>query len=215
MSAFRMKILVLGMIQTNCYIISNGETKEAIVIDPADDAEKIEQYLKANDLVCKAILLTHGHFDHILAVEALAKVTNVKIYAHEAEEQLLKDPELNSSSHIRRECSLTSDIWLKDQEILQLAGFQIKVIHTPGHTAGGVCYYFPGHGILISGDTLFCESIGRSDLPTGNGSQLVEAILSKLMILEDTVKVYPGHGEATTIGYERDNNRYLSHVPGL
>lgn len=211
MSTFRMKILVLGMIRTNCYIIYNDETKEAIVIDPADEAEKIEQYIKANDLVCKAILLTHGHFDHILAAEALAGWTGAKLYAHEDEEQLLKDPGMNSSLSIRRECSLTCDVYLKDQEQLELAGFQIRVIHTPGHTAGGVCYYFPGCAVLISGDTLFRESIGRSDLPTGDGRQLVEAIHNKLMVLEDTVKVYPGHGEATTIGYERDNNVYLFH----
>jgi glyoxylase-like metal-dependent hydrolase (beta-lactamase superfamily II) len=102
------------------------------------------------------------------------------------------------------------EILLKDGQSLSLVGFTIKVIHTPGHTAGGVCYYFPGHGILISGDTLFLESIGRTDLPTGNSKQLVASINDKLMILEDQVKVYPGHGDPTTIGYERDNNIYLS-----
>jgi glyoxylase-like metal-dependent hydrolase (beta-lactamase superfamily II) len=210
MSELIQKTLILGMVQTNCYIISNGDTKEAIVFDPADDAVKIEQYLKANDLVCKAILLTHGHFDHIMAAAELADLTQVPIYAHEDEVSLLKDAKLNASSHIHRECSLVPDILLKDQELLQLAGFMIQAIHTPGHTAGGTCYYFTGHGVLISGDTLFLENIGRSDLPTGNGRQLVESILDKLMILEDQVAVYPGHGIATTIGHERDNNIYLT-----
>ncbi len=210
MSELSLKTLVLGMVQTNCYIVSNDESKEAIVFDPADYADRIEQYLKANDLVCKGILLTHGHFDHILAASELATQNKAPIYAHEAEEKLLGDPHLNASSQIRRECTLIPDVLLKDDQILDLAGFTIKVIHTPGHTAGGACYYFPGNGTLISGDTLFLESIGRTDLPTGNSRQLVDSINSKLMLLEDQVKVYPGHGRPTTIGYERDNNVYLS-----
>ena len=205
-----METLVLGMVQTNCYIISNRETKEAIVFDPADKAERIEQYLKANDLVCKAILLTHGHFDHILAASELADQTHAEIYAHEAEAKLLADEKMNASNQFRRECSLTPDVMLKDQQVLHIAGFTIKVIHTPGHTAGGTCYYFSGHRILISGDTLFRGDIGRYDLPTGNGNQLVESICNKLMLLEDEVMVYPGHGPSSTIGYERENNIYLS-----
>ena len=210
MSELVMETLILGMVQTNCYIISNQATKEAIVFDPADKAERIEQYLKANDLVCKAILLTHGHFDHILAASGLSERTNALIYAHEAEADLLTDVRLNASGQIRRECSLKPDVLLKDQQVLQMAGFMIRVIHTPGHTAGGTCYYFTGHRLLISGDTLFKGDIGRYDLPTGNGNQLVESICNKLMVLEDEVKVYPGHGPSTTIGYERDNNIYLS-----
>jgi hydroxyacylglutathione hydrolase len=215
MSDLRIKTLVLGMVQTNCYIISNSETKEALVFDPGDDAGKIEQHLKADELVCKGILLTHGHFDHIIAAEELKQRTDTKIYAHEAEKDLLKDPEMNASSHIHRECTLIPDVLLKDQEVLNLAGFTIKVIHTPGHTAGGTCYYIMGHGVLISGDTLFKEDIGRSDLPTGNGRQLIESIQNNLLILEDQVKVYPGHGEPTTIGHERENNIYITRNWGV
>lgn len=210
MSKLQIKTLVLGMIQTNCYIVSNGETKEAIVIDPADEAGKIEKHLKADDLVCKAILLTHGHFDHILAAKELASLTHAPIYAHEAEVELLGDPRLNASDQIRKECSLIPDIKLQDDQMLNLAGYAIRVIHTPGHTKGGVCYYFVGHQVLFSGDTLFFETIGRTDLPTGNSMQLVESIRSKLMLLEDQVAVYPGHGYATTIGYERENNTYIN-----
>lgn len=209
MSELVMNKLVLGMVQTNCYIVSNKETKETIVFDPADSAEKIEQYLKANDLVCKAILLTHGHFDHILAASGLAGTTRAKIYAYETEARLLADADLNASAQVRAECTLIPEVLLKDQETLHLAGFTIRVIHTPGHTAGGCCYYFIDHGILISGDTLFLENIGRSDLPTGNGEVLVNSIINKLMILEDQVFVYPGHGRPTTIGHERENNSYL------
>jgi glyoxylase-like metal-dependent hydrolase (beta-lactamase superfamily II) len=211
MSLLKIKTLILGMVQTNTYIISNEETKEAIVFDPADEAGKIEQYLKENDLVCKGILLTHGHFDHILAARKLAEDTGVEIYAHELEMNVMKDATLNASMHFRQNCTLSPDVLLKDQQIISLAGFKIRVIHTPGHTIGGVCYYFIGYGKLISGDTLFRENIGRYDLPTGNGKQLVESILNKLMILEDNVEVYPGHGEPSLIGHERENNIYLSH----
>ena len=210
MSNLKIKTIVLGMVQTNCYIVSNEETKEAIVIDPADDAVKIEHYVKANDLVCKGILLTHGHFDHILAVHDLAAMSHAPIYAQEEEVILLNDARMNASARMHRDCTIVPDVLLKDNQILPLAGFSIKVIHTPGHTCGGACYYFSGYGVLFSGDTLFRENIGRSDLPTGNARQLVESIRSKLMLLEDQVVVYPGHDEPTTIGYERDNNIYIN-----
>ncbi len=209
MGEFKLKTLVLGMVQTNCYIIHLHEGKEAIVIDPADDAGKIEQYLKANDLVCKGILLTHGHFDHILAAQELASITSAPIHAHEQEAELLGNPRMNASSQIRRECSLVPEVVLKDEQVLQLAGFTIRVIYTPGHTAGGVCYYFGEHDRLFSGDTLFHESIGRTDLPTGDGELLIKSIRHQLMPLEDAVIVYPGHGRPTTIGYEKENNMYL------
>lgn len=209
MNKFNLKTIVLGPVQTNCYIISNEDTKEAVVFDPGDFPEKVEQYLKDNDLTCKAILLTHGHFDHILGVHDLVERINGKVYAQENEARLLQEPELNSSARVGRPCSLTPDVLLKDQEEISLAGFTIRVIHTPGHTAGGACYYFPELEILISGDTLFRGDIGRSDLPTGNGQQLVESIQQKLMILSDNVKVYPGHGAPSIIGYEREYNIYI------
>lgn len=209
MSRFHMKTMILGVVQTNCYIINNEDTKEAIIVDPADDAGKIEEYLKTNDLVCKAILLTHGHFDHIMAATELSARVKAPIYAHEAEALLLGDAELNASTHIRKKCSLNPDVLLKDQQELELAGFKIRVIHTPGHTAGGACYYFSEHGTLISGDTLFREDIGRYDLPTGNGEQEVASIIDKLLILDDDTKVYPGHGISTTIGHEKKYNMYL------
>jgi len=209
MSDLKIRSLVLGMVQTNCYIIKNATTMEAVVVDPADNADKINEYLKKNDLVCQGILLTHGHFDHIIAANQLADLTKVKIYAHEAEEKLLSSPELNASTQVGIELSVTPDVFVKDQESIQLAGFDIRVIHTPGHTAGGACYYFTEHAVLISGDTLFHECIGRSDLPTGDGKLLVESIKNKLLILEDQVAVYPGHGIPSTIGHEKIRNPYL------
>ena len=205
-----MKTYVLGVVMTNCYIISSDTSKEAIVIDPGAEAEKILNYLTEKDLVCKGILLTHGHFDHIMAVKELANITQANVYAHEVESELLQDANKNCSSHIRCEYGLVPDVLLKDGEIITLAGLDINVIHTPGHTAGGVCYYFKEHEMVITGDTLFHENIGRTDLQTGNGPQLVNSIIEKLMILEDGVKVYPGHGDPTTIGHERRNNFYCS-----
>lgn len=210
MNELKLETIVLGVVQTNTYIISNLQRREAIVIDPADDAAKLLQYLKANDLVCKGILLTHGHFDHILAAEELRENIQAPIYAHETEARLLGDARMNASDFIQKRFGLQPDILLKDEELLTLAGFEIKVLHTPGHTAGGACYYFKDYKTLISGDTLFYEDIGRWDLPTGDHRQLVEGINHKLMCLEDSVKVYPGHGQPTTIGHERQYNNYLT-----
>ncbi len=209
MSNLKIRTLVLGMVQTNCYVVINKESKEALVFDPADHAEKIHEYLTSNDLVCKGILLTHGHFDHILAALKLAELTGVKIHAHEAEKELLASPQLNASTRAGVNTSVVPDILLKDQEELSLAGFRIKVIHTPGHTAGGACYHFVDQDVLISGDTLFHEEIGRYDLPTGNGKVLLESIRTKLFILKDEVGVYPGHGIPSTIGHEKGHNPYL------
>ncbi|NLK27849.1 MAG: MBL fold metallo-hydrolase [Clostridiales bacterium] len=210
MRQYQLNTLVLGIVQTNCYILSNPISKEAIVFDPGDQAEKIEEYLSKHGLTCVGILLTHGHFDHIMAVEELAKRTGAKVYAQEEEKQLLEDPQLNASARVHHPCSVTADEFLQDQESLTLAGFLLRVIHTPGHTAGGACYYFPELEILFSGDTLFLESIGRSDLPTGDGAVLVASIRNKLMTLEDDIQVYPGHGETTTIGHEKEYNPYLN-----
>lgn len=209
MSNMKINTLVVGVVRTNCYVVGNSYTNEAIVIDPGDNAAAIIKTLKENDLVCRAVLLTHGHFDHIMAAAELARASSAKIYAHEAEERLLADPMLNASSHFGAEYSLVPDVCLKDGQVLELAGFSIRVIHTPGHTSGGACYYFAENGVLFSGDTLFLEDIGRSDLPTGNGRQLVESIKSRLMPLDDATVVYPGHDLPTTIGHEREHNMYI------
>lgn len=209
MNNLEIKTLVVGMIRTNCYVIENTSLKEAVIIDPADESSRIISYLQDNDLVCKAILLTHGHFDHIMAAEDIVEFSGAKIYIHEEEASLVMDPEKNASLYFRRNYSLTPDIRMKDSQILQLAGFEIKVIHTPGHTAGGVCYHMPLYNILFSGDTLFHTSIGRFDFPTGNKTQLITSINTRLLTLKDETIVYPGHGQSTSIGFEKENNHYL------
>jgi len=209
MKNIKIKTIVLGMVQTNCYIVRASDSKEAVVIDPADRAEKIYSYLNENDLVCKRILITHGHFDHITAAEKLKHLTGAHIYAHEREEDLLMDPDINASAHMGEAISLRPDCFLKDKEEFQEAGLSWQVIYTPGHTEGGVCYYLKGEDTLFSGDTLFYESIGRTDFPMGDHRKLIESVRSRLFILPDETEVYPGHGRPTTIGHEREFNPFL------
>ena len=202
----------VGMIGTNCYIVytDNIESfKEAVIIDPGDDAEKI--YDKVEELGIKpvAVLLTHGHFDHILAVNQVASKYNIDIYASEEEERLLGDATLNLSGGYRRDCVVEKYNKLSDGQELELANIKFNAILTPGHTSGSMCYYIENENVLFSGDMLFRESVGRTDFPTGSEEQIINSLNNKLMKLEDKVVVYPGHGPATTIGYERVNNMYV------
>jgi len=200
--------ITLGGYQTNCYLLykENGDT---LVVDPADKGEYIYQKLKDNGLNVKAILLTHGHFDHIFGVSELKRLTNAKVYAYTEEKELLLDPNLNVSDMVGRPTAIVPDVLLNDGEEVSVEGFDFRVIHTPGHTQGSACYYFKDEDILISGDTLFMESIGRSDLPTGNENKLLLSLNNVLMKLPDNTEVFPGHGPKTTIGYERENNPFI------
>lgn len=210
MRKVKIKTLILGRLQTNCYIVSGPESKEVVVIDPGDQLVKIEEYLNNNDLECKRILLTHGHFDHIAAATKLKSLTGARICIHEEDAQLLRDPELNISAQLTNEnISFEPDDLLKDDDEFSEAGLSWQVIYTPGHTKGGVSYNLKDQGLIFSGDTLFFESVGRSDFPTGNQQTLIESIYNKLMIFDDSIEVYPGHGRPTTIGHERNYNPFL------
>ena len=209
MGQIEIKSMTLGMVATNCYLIINKETKEALLIDPADNALRISNVIEENVCTLKAILLTHGHFDHIMALNELKKRYNVPVYAHEEEEDVLKQSSLNMSSMIGQIYTTQADIYVKDGEHLKLAGLDIIVLHTPGHTKGGVCYYLPEEKVLMSGDTLFHCSIGRTDFPTGSMSQLVRSVKEQLFVLPDDVQVYPGHDSVTSIGYEKQYNPFF------
>ena len=209
MGQIEIKSMTLGMVATNCYLIINKETKEALLIDPADNALRISNVIEENVCTLKAILLTHGHFDHIMALNELKKRYNVPVYAHEEEEDVLKQSSLNMSGMIGQIYTTQADIYVKDGEHLKLACLDIIVLHTPGHTKGGVCYYLPEEKVLMSGDTLFHCSIGRTDFPTGSMSQLVRSVKEQLFVLPDDVQVYPGHDSVTSIGYEKQYNPFF------
>ena len=209
MGQIEIKSMTLGMVATNCYLIINKENKKALLVDPADNALRINNVIEENGCTLKAILLTHGHFDHIMALNDLKKRYNVPVYAHEEEEDVLKQSSLNLSGSIGQIYTTQADVYVKDGEHLKLAGLDVIVLYTPGHTKGGVCYYFPEEKVLMSGDTLFHCSIGRTDFPTGSMSQLVRSVKEQLFVLPDDVQVYPGHDSVTSIGYEKQYNPFF------
>lgn len=206
----KIETMVLGDVRTNCYLLINEETKEALVVDPADRADVIVRKLIDEGLTLKAILLTHGHGDHILAVGDLKKQFGVKVYAAKAEEALLSDAVQNLSKALFGiAVTVKPDILLEDGQEFEAAGIRLRMLYTPGHTPGGCCYYQAEEKILFSGDTLFCGSIGRTDFPGGSLSELVRSVKEKLLVLPEDVKVYPGHEEITTIGNEKRYNPYM------
>lgn len=213
MSDFRIKTCVLGMVSTNCYIIYKETIKEAVIVDPADNGMYILNKCRELGVTPVAVLLTHGHCDHIMAVEDIRRSFHVTVYVGMNEEKLLKDPYENlSGSFGTEQTSLEADYLLRDKEEIQLAGFRIKVLETPGHTSGSVCYLFEEEDVLISGDTLFENSLGRTDLPTGSSSDIIKSISERLFALKDDIMVYPGHGEPTTIGYEKKYNPVAAYL---
>ncbi len=201
---------VLGPVATNCYIGINEETKECFIVDPATCPPEFVSYIKNAGLTVKAVLLTHGHFDHIMGLDALLKEFSVPVYAHEAEREVLESEQLNSSaSMLGQPYSFSGADYVTNRQELRIAGFEILVIYTPGHTIGGCCYYIEKEKALFSGDTLFHGSVGRTDLPTGSMGQLVSSVRDKLFVLPDDTQVYPGHMEETTIGYEKKYNPFI------
>jgi len=201
--------IMLGVCQTNCYFVYEEGKQKALVFDPADKGDYIYNGLKDKGFSVEAILLTHGHFDHIWGLEALKELSGAKVYAWEEEREVCENASVNVSADTGRPCAVRADFYLKDGEEITLGGMSCRLIATPGHTKGSCCYYFEDDKILISGDTLFRESVGRTDLPTGSMGTLVRSVKEKLLPLPEDVKVYPGHGDSTTIGYEKKYNPFL------
>lgn len=200
--------LVLGQLQTNSYILADEETNEAVVVDVPDRADIILDFLEENNYTVRYIILTHGHFDHILALGELRNKTGAPLLAHENCADFLKDTVKNLCHYTGSVFEATdADRYLKDGDTVTFGSSTLKVLHTPGHTSDCICLL--AGDILLSGDTLFQRSVGRTDHPTGNLEQEIISIKEKLLPLPDDTKVYPGHGPMTAIGTERKENPYL------
>ena len=207
MSDFRIKTCVLGGVSTNCYVIYREGGKEAVVIDPADNGPYLLNLCRELGVEPVAVLLTHGHFDHILAADDIRRAFRCKIYVGMNEEGMLKDPSLNLSGTLGTEqMGINADDLMRDGEVLKFLGYDWKVLFTPGHTEGSVCFYIASEDVLFSGDTLFADSLGRTDLPTGSAAKIVRSITEILFALPEETMVYPGHGDPTTIGHEKQFN---------
>ena len=200
---------IVGMVGTNCYVVSNEETSECFLVDPGAYSDKVIAYIREHELKPQAILLTHGHFDHIMGLDGVLREFPIPVYAQEEEEILLKDASYNASVSYGPAYTFSGASYIKDGQILELAGMTIRAIHTPGHTIGGCCYYIESEHVLFSGDTLFHDSVGRTDFPTGSQSQLVRSIREKLLGLPEETVVWPGHMSETTIGHEKKYNPFL------
>lgn len=195
----------------NCFVLGCEETRQGVVVDPGGDPERIIAMVEKHRLKICYILDTHGHFDHIGANKAMVEHFQAPLLIHPGDADMLQRVQEVSRRYgiPSGENSPPADLFLEDNQELVFGNHRIKVLHTPGHTQGGCCFYLESEKRVITGDTLFADSIGRTDLPGGNHEQLLASIENKLFTLPDDVTAYPGHGPATTIGYERQNNPYF------
>lgn len=202
--------IVVGPFAVNCYLLWVEESADAVIIDPGAEAETITYWIDEFALKPKAILLTHGHGDHIAAVAEIKKRYDIPVYVGVGEEELLANPSANVSAFFDHPVVAPEpDHLVKDDDLLTIGDLHLRVVATPGHTVGGVCYMEEATGRLFCGDTLFAGSIGRTDLPGGNHQQLIESIMSRIMTLPDVFLVLPGHGPQSTVGAERTGNPWL------
>lgn len=193
---------------SNTYIIADDDLK-CVIVDPGKGNDKLIEFINKHELKPTAILLTHGHIDHIRGVDRLVKIYSIEIYIHYLDEEMLKDEELNLSTHLGEPLIIKYNIkTVTDNEELNLFKEKIIVIHTPFHTKGSVCYYLPEKKVLFTGDTLFRQSIGRDDLPNNERHKRAES-LNKIKKLPKDVTIYPGHGPNTTLESELLNNHFL------
>ena len=200
--------LLVGNMEANSYIVADEDTKEAVVIDPGGSAEKILNVLEQNNLNVKHVINTHGHVDHIAANEKIMAETEAQLLIHEADADFLQEPELNLSSFMGAQniISPAADKTLQAGSQIDCGAINLEVLHTPGHTKGSICLL--GDNLLFSGDTLFSRGVGRTDLPTGSRQQLNQS-LTQLLELSAELKIYPGHGPATTLAELKEINPYI------
>jgi len=199
------EVIPVGSMEVNCYILAEKEGDVSIIIDPGAQAYKIRQALDKFKLRPAFIVNTHGHFDHIGADNDF----DAPVYAHKLDAPMLKDAALNMSGLFALPYVVKSEIkYLEDNQVIELGGIQLKVLHLPGHTPGGIGLLLqkPAKSVAFTGDTLFCKGVGRSDLAGGNPGLLAKSIKEKLFVLPDETLIYPGHGPASMIGEEKRNN---------
>jgi glyoxylase-like metal-dependent hydrolase (beta-lactamase superfamily II) len=193
----------------NIYIYYDKESLEGVIIDPGDSYELIREAIEEHKIKIVAILLTHGHYDHTFRANEIRELTGAPVYAHQNEVQLLQNTEHNRSGIRGLMVSVAPDKLFSDGEVFKFANTELKVIHTPGHTAGGICFYDEKNAKVFTGDTLFKETIGRTDIPTGCTQTLMASIREKLFTLPDDVMVFPGHDKHSTIKHEKKYNKIL------
>lgn len=202
--------ICVGTFRTNCYIIGDESTNEVFIIDPGSDGEIINNIIVKNGYKVKYIILTHGHFDHIGEVKYLKELTKAQILIHKNDGEMLVDPNKSLASFVQSNfkdfIQVEADKYLEDGDTLDLGQSTFKIIHTPGHTKGGICILY--NDCLFSGDTLFKETIGRTDLPHSNHEDILISV-QKLAKLDDNIKLYPGHGVFSTIGHEKKYNSFM------
>jgi len=204
--------LILGAYETNCYVLRSSETaKDCLIVDAGLGAGKLINFLKEHELNPLVLVLTHGHIDHIAGVDALrAEFPDIKVYIHKLDTEMLAEPQTNLSAMTGESFSIEpAEFSLEEQDVIDQAGVKLSVLHIPGHTPGGICLYSQDEGVVFTDDTLFADSIGRTDFPNGSMSQLLKSIKEKLYTLPDETKVYPGHGPITTIAHEKEHNPFF------
>jgi glyoxylase-like metal-dependent hydrolase (beta-lactamase superfamily II) len=203
-------IFPVGLLKCNCSIFGDEESREAIVVDPGDNIEQIDALLQQHQLTVKAIIITHAHIDHIGGAHKLKQRTGAPVYMN-ANDQALYDnlPAQAAWLGVQSPEQTDIDVTLREGDKLTLGGTAFHVIHTPGHTQGSLSLWIPSERKLVAGDTLFREGIGRTDLPGGDGRQILRSITDKLLVLPEETEVIPGHGGNTTIGHEKAYNPFL------
>jgi hydroxyacylglutathione hydrolase len=204
------KIIPVGPLQCNCSIIGDETTGDAMVIDPGDNIDAIADILRENKLQVKQIVITHAHIDHVGGAMKLRALTGAPILLNQNDYALLKMLDVQATwIGVPPPGNVLVEADLVDGDSLQTGNLKASVMHTPGHTEGSVCLYFPAEKLLIAGDTLFARSIGRTDLPGGSYEKIMRSLHTRVMTLPDETVVIPGHGQRTTIGEERERNPFL------
>lgn len=204
-----------GALHVNTYLVVDEDTKKGFIVDPGGYNPGLTKIVEKNGIDIVYIILTHGHSDHICGVnDHLDDFPNAKVVASIHEQDMLEDPVLNQSTMFGAAQTVSADILVEDGDELQVGNLKLMCLHTPGHTPGGMCVYVESEDVLFSGDTLFCQSIGRTDFPGGSFESLIDALHNKLFVLPDETAVYPGHMSATNIGFEKANNPFAKgHNP--